>query len=230
MIKPFRTVPDSEGPAGGSVADLQIKKRNLLEFIGEFGPPESLPSLDSLRRFCPTRICGTGRRWSGAVCTSSSTGDTSSILGRDLAQLTWPGHPPAGGKLGRAAERGRKHPHPGARPLAAESRACSWWWRCLPSASSKTASATPPTPQWGLRLDMIPVVGLRIGIRCPLRGVARSVTPLKHGTSAAVRSSSAMASASDKMKLARRHLVTGTGCCLGPDRLGGSFDIRILCA
>ena len=51
LIKPFRTLPDSEGPAGDSVADLALKKRNLLEFVGEFGSPESLPSLESLRRF-----------------------------------------------------------------------------------------------------------------------------------------------------------------------------------
>lgn len=51
LIKPFRTLPDSEGPAGRSVADLGIKKRRLLEFIGEFGPPESLPNLESLRKF-----------------------------------------------------------------------------------------------------------------------------------------------------------------------------------
>lgn len=51
LIKPFRTLPASEGPAGGSVADLGIKKRQLLEFIGEFGPPESLPNPESLRRF-----------------------------------------------------------------------------------------------------------------------------------------------------------------------------------
>ena len=37
------------------MADLKIKKRRLLEFIGEFGPPESLPSLDSLRRFLPDK-------------------------------------------------------------------------------------------------------------------------------------------------------------------------------
>ena len=53
LIKPFRTLPDSEGPAGSSVADLKIKKRQLLEFIGEFGPPESLPSVASLRKFLP---------------------------------------------------------------------------------------------------------------------------------------------------------------------------------
>ena len=55
LIKPFRTLPDSEGPAGSSVADLAIKKRSLLEFIGEFGPPESLPNLESLRRFLPEK-------------------------------------------------------------------------------------------------------------------------------------------------------------------------------
>ena len=55
MLLPICTLPDSEGPAGSSVADLEIKKRSLLEFVGEFGPPESLPSLDSLRRFLPDR-------------------------------------------------------------------------------------------------------------------------------------------------------------------------------
>ena len=55
LIKPFRTLPDSEGPAGSSVADLAIKKRNLLEFVGEFGPPESLPNLESLCRFLPEK-------------------------------------------------------------------------------------------------------------------------------------------------------------------------------
>ena len=53
LIKPFRTLPDSEGPAGRSVADLALKKRDLLEFVGEFGSPESLPNLESLRRFMP---------------------------------------------------------------------------------------------------------------------------------------------------------------------------------
>ena len=51
LIKPFRTLPDSEGPAGRSVADLAIKQRQLLEFVGEFGSPESLPNLESLRKF-----------------------------------------------------------------------------------------------------------------------------------------------------------------------------------
>ena len=55
LIKPFRTLPDSEGPAGSSVADLALKKRDLLEFVGEFGSPESLPNLESLRRFMPDR-------------------------------------------------------------------------------------------------------------------------------------------------------------------------------
>ena len=55
LIKPFRTLPDSEGPAGSSVADLALKKRELLEFVGEFGSPESLPNLESLRRFIPDR-------------------------------------------------------------------------------------------------------------------------------------------------------------------------------
>jgi beta-mannosidase len=53
LFKPFRTLPDSEGPAGNSVADLAHKKRELLEFVGEFGPPESLPNLESLCRFLP---------------------------------------------------------------------------------------------------------------------------------------------------------------------------------
>ena len=55
LIKPFRTLPDSEGPAGSSVADLAIKKRNLFGFVGEFGPPESLPNLESLCRFLPEK-------------------------------------------------------------------------------------------------------------------------------------------------------------------------------
>ena len=83
-IKPFRTVPDSEGPAGGSVADLQVKKRKpagvhrRVRAAGVASEPRFPAPVLPDENLWPWA----GRRWSGAVCTSSSTGDTS-CLGPD---------------------------------------------------------------------------------------------------------------------------------------------------
>ena len=55
LIKPFRQFDIDQGPAGNSVSDLKYKKREFLEFVGEFGPPEALPEMDSLRKFIPEK-------------------------------------------------------------------------------------------------------------------------------------------------------------------------------
>ena len=44
-------LPPEECASGASVEELKIKRKELLEFISEYGTADSLPELDSLRRF-----------------------------------------------------------------------------------------------------------------------------------------------------------------------------------
>ena len=44
-------LPPEECASGASVEELKIKRKELLEFVSEYGTADSLPELDSLRRF-----------------------------------------------------------------------------------------------------------------------------------------------------------------------------------
>ncbi len=50
---PFLMMARDECNSGYSVEELNIKRKELLEFVSEYGPPEALPELPSLERIIP---------------------------------------------------------------------------------------------------------------------------------------------------------------------------------
>ena len=52
---PFLLLPKTECTSGDSVEELKIKDKRLLEFVSEYGPPEALPEMDSLKRIIPEK-------------------------------------------------------------------------------------------------------------------------------------------------------------------------------
>ena len=50
---PFLMMERDECNSGYSVEELNIKRKELLEFVSEYGPPEALPDLPSLERIIP---------------------------------------------------------------------------------------------------------------------------------------------------------------------------------
>ena len=52
---PFLFLDRSECNSGDSVEELKIKEKALLEFVSEYGPPEALPEMDSLKKIIPEK-------------------------------------------------------------------------------------------------------------------------------------------------------------------------------
>ena len=52
---PFLTLAPEECASGDTVEALTIKHKELLEFVSEYGPPEALPELDSLKKIIPDK-------------------------------------------------------------------------------------------------------------------------------------------------------------------------------
>jgi beta-mannosidase len=50
---PFLSLERDEGNSGYSVEELLIKRKELLEFVSEYGPPEALPDMESLVKIVP---------------------------------------------------------------------------------------------------------------------------------------------------------------------------------
>ena len=50
---PFLSMERDECNSGYSVEELKIKRKELLQFVSEYGPPEALPALESLERIIP---------------------------------------------------------------------------------------------------------------------------------------------------------------------------------
>ena len=50
---PFLMMERDECASGYSVEELRIKRKELLEFVSEYGPPEALPELPSLEKIIP---------------------------------------------------------------------------------------------------------------------------------------------------------------------------------
>ncbi len=50
---PFLMLERDEGNSGYSVEELNIKRKELLEFVSEYGPPEALPDMESLEKIIP---------------------------------------------------------------------------------------------------------------------------------------------------------------------------------
>lgn len=52
---PFLLHEPEEDASGDTVEALKIKHKELLEFVGEYGPPEALPEMDSLKKIIPEK-------------------------------------------------------------------------------------------------------------------------------------------------------------------------------
>ena len=52
---PFLLHEPEEDASGDTVEALKIKHKELLEFVGEYGPPEALPELESLEKIIPEK-------------------------------------------------------------------------------------------------------------------------------------------------------------------------------
>jgi beta-mannosidase len=52
---PFLMLDRDEGNSGYSVEELNIKRKELLEFVSEYGPPEALPGMESLEKIIPEK-------------------------------------------------------------------------------------------------------------------------------------------------------------------------------
>ena len=50
---PFLSMQRDECNSGYSVEELKIKRKELLQFVSEYGPPEALPELESLKKIIP---------------------------------------------------------------------------------------------------------------------------------------------------------------------------------
>ena len=52
---PFLSMERDECNSGYSVEELKIKRKELLEFVSEYGPPEALPNMESLKKIIPAK-------------------------------------------------------------------------------------------------------------------------------------------------------------------------------
>ena len=86
-------LPPVECASGASVEELKIKRKELLEFVSEYGTADSLPEMDSLRRFIAEEDLAGELEDSG-----TDIPECRSPL-RRLSTDVWYFHPPAPGTL-----------------------------------------------------------------------------------------------------------------------------------